>query len=213
MSKLREELDALDAEEADLRDAADRVQASTTGEPRGTTSTPRSSSFCTCCGLIKSLHDREGLPCDPLVCGECGVRTDVDAEGPKRFRCGHEATPDRAARVVRESTWRREGKPLLVAHGRMERDLPGGSGSGALQRGAVVRDVSSLAVGMLLINDDKRFNSTNVVRVTEVNAERGNVHGVFVDPRRPSRKRLPSDREFCVWDYEFDNGAYRMVAR
>lgn len=78
-----------------------------------------------------------------------------------------------------------------------------GSGWGVYEPGKVLKNVDQIKPYDLLLNHSKKFNAKNVLRVTSVDAEKGKFYGQYVDPANVDSLRLPDDKEFCVWDFEF----------
>ena len=106
--------------------------------------------------------------------------------------------------VISSSVQTKDGEPVVETE--QEPGEPvieaGGSGMGRFRQGAPVRGTDSLSVGDLLVNVSKQFGAVNVARVTDVGGIGGVVTAIFVDPNNPSKKRMPSDREFAIHDFD-----------
>jgi len=84
---------------------------------------------------------------------------------------------------------------------------PGGTPNIAGWRlGERVSALADVDVGMVLLNVEDQFGSQNLVRITRVGNDivgRDQIaYGVFADPANVEQKRVSSDHEFSIWDWE-----------
>lgn len=92
-------------------------------------------------------------------------------------------------------------------------DFRGGSGSGKFRRGKRIRKLKDVKKGMLLVDDSRQFRATNVLKVLEIPKGRDGFYGIFVDPNKPSVKRLGSDRKIFIWDFDLKSGEFHKAVR
>ena len=79
-----------------------------------------------------------------------------------------------------------------------------GSGQGRFRRLNRVKDINELNAGDLIICVSHSFCAVNVARITGPGVTPDTRLAIFVDPADPSRKRAPTDQEFCI--HAFDLG-------
>ena len=71
--------------------------------------------------------------------------------------------------------------------------------------------IKNVRVGMVFRVRSKRYNKTLYARVTrrpyfKKAGDRPDIfYAVFVNPKNFRKKRLPSDREFAIWNFEYSN--------
>lgn len=90
------------------------------------------------------------------------------------------------------------------------KDLPGGYGSGGFTRGDVIKDLAALRVGDLLINDNRQFGATNVIRIA----------GTIRPPHQPGElvdwtfHGRPDDAVLhSMWHWELEKGEYFQAVK
>lgn len=79
-----------------------------------------------------------------------------------------------------------------------------GSGWGKLKPSKPLKSLEDIKPYDFLLSDNGRFGTKNVVRVTSIDRDRGLFYGEFVNPDNTDALRNPDDKEFAVWDFEFD---------
>lgn len=77
-------------------------------------------------------------------------------------------------------------------------------------------NINDVKVGMVF--ETNGFGYKNFARVTKVkdliHNKAGKIkifYAIFVDPKNFAKKRLPDDREFAVWDFEFNSKSFKRV--
>jgi hypothetical protein len=79
-------------------------------------------------------------------------------------------------------------------------------------------NINDVKVGMVFLVQSRIVDVKNFARVTKVKGLIPNKAGktkifyaVYVDPKNFAKKRLPDDRVFAVWDFDFNNKYFKRV--
>lgn len=83
-----------------------------------------------------------------------------------------------------------------------------GSGWGDLKPGSKVKGIGELSIGDIALEKSNQFGAKNVIKVTA--HQKDKVRAVFVDPKDVTKKRLPDDREFVIWDFDLEGGSMEL---
>lgn len=91
-------------------------------------------------------------------------------------------------------------------------DYVRGSGIGSFRAGQPITRPLQVKGGDLLVAVSHAFQAINLLRVTSIAPDGSRLYGTFADPENPSRPRLGSDREQCVWDFTMAGGSEYFIA-
>lgn len=115
--------------------------------------------------------------------------------------------------MVRVRAHRRKGTKGVRQHERYSGY--GGSGIGNFKTIRRITSLKNIKKGQLLADYSHQFNALNLIRVTNTTdaKTRGIIYGIFVNPHNPSVKRLETDDEFAIWDFDLKYDTYYTVRR
>jgi len=110
--------------------------------------------------------------------------------------------------MTKKSGWKNESERHSMARKgiRTTVNKPGekyaGSGWGDLISDYEITDTSEFEVGDIILEHSNQFNARNVVKITRTEGQ-NKAYGVFINPKNHKKLRLPNDKEFVIWDFQF----------
>ena len=116
--------------------------------------------------------------------------------------------PEVKGKEWREKLYGKDRPPLKQKLGTTKTDQVTGSGWGSREQGTAVQSLDGVNKGDIILVYNEELNAKNMMLVTEVDREKGNLKGYFVDPKDPSKKRLEGDKTLNVWEDDLKDGNY-----
>jgi hypothetical protein len=83
------------------------------------------------------------------------------------------------------------------------------AGIGRYRRGEVLLNIKSVSPGQLLILDNIKYKSTDLIKVTQTFKDK--FYAVFVDPENPRELKSKGDEEFVVYPTDLEKGEYYIA--